>query len=52
MLLKKTWPWFYHKKKEKKKKLVGFKNVSELDWGYAQFQGYINIKFYYRYFFP
>ena len=38
--------------KKKKKKLVGFKNVSELDWGYAQFQSYINIKFYYQYFFP
>ena len=35
-----------------KKKLVGFKNVSEFHWGYAQFQSYINIKFYYRYFFP
>ena len=33
-----------------KKKLVGFKNVSELDWGYAQFQSYINIEFYYQYF--
>ena len=31
---------------------MGLKNVSELDWGYAQFQSYFNIKFYYRYFFP
>ena len=35
-----------------KKKIVGFKTVSELDLGYAQFQSYININFYYRHFFP
>ena len=30
MLLKKTWPWFCHKKKEKKKKLVDSKTCLSL----------------------
>ena len=38
--------------KRKKQKNSGIQDLSELDWGYAQFQSYINIKFYYRYFFP
>ena len=37
-------------KKKKKQKKSGIQNLSELDWGYTQFQSCINIKFYWRYF--